>query len=550
MPKSKIIYFYGLSILSIVFVFCYYFFLNNPNDINTKKTQKIIEINNECLAEWSVLNKDVYFRRNLAFYYTDLKVIRLYFEIKDPQHTFSSKRDLNSIYLAVYLNNNITEIVLNTPYNKVVHQYDFYSLEYVEFKFNLTKIIEPLKVKVKNKDKESTSFISLIIKPFRVKDEFKKNHSMLCSKVYYFKSDYFKEFKWWIEMNRIHGYSKIVIYNNSIENSPELNNFFNQNKDFVHLIQFKCIPNFMTRNNLNKMFLTNFNEIAQYGQPVLHVHVHFEQLVFNECYLQNMDKYKFITVNDQDETIVPPYLQNYIQQQENDLVKDSENFMKKAESLCYYSRNKQINETNIEIYLNSLLNNYENKTSTFHFKMGVYMKQKTMDLIFNEIEKLNFIDEITDYNYTIRIYDDQEFNYWKQKLDFKIAIKSKEEYEYAQYLYEVYKTVYKPFFKQNKDYKSDKIPESFNRLFYLLGPSTTWFGGKTIHNTLLTESLTTHDARPLDDSVKIVPIEKGYSSHFRKNYNLDWNEKSIKEFRFDLNYFLCYYKPILKKFSK
>ncbi len=139
-------------------------------------------------------------------------------------------------------------------------------------------------------------------------------------------------------MNRIHGYSKIVIYNNSIENSPELNNFFNQNKDFVHLIQFKCIPNFMTRNNLNKMFLTNFNEIAQYGQPVLHVHVHFEQLVFNECYLQNMDKYKFITVNDQDETIVPPYLQNYIQQQENDLVKDSENFMKKAVFMLLLSK--------------------------------------------------------------------------------------------------------------------------------------------------------------------------------------------------------------------
>ena len=132
-------------------------------------------------------------------------------------------------------------------------------------------------------------------------------------------------------MNKIHGYSKLVIYNNSIETNNEMNEYFNENKDFVEIIQFKCIPNFVS-DNRNQLFINNFYDLeSRHKNRKNNIHMHFEIFTYNECYLQNMDKYKFITVNDQDETIIPKYLKN-------DLInKNSDQFMQTAESFCYYN---------------------------------------------------------------------------------------------------------------------------------------------------------------------------------------------------------------------
>jgi len=72
--------------------------------------------------------------------------------------------------------------------------------------------------------------------------------------------------------------------------------------------------------------------------------------------------------------------------------------------------------------------------------------------------------------------------------------------------------------------------------------------GKTIHSTFLAHSVNTHYPQPFDN-MKTIKIEQGHVSHFRQGYNINWNEKSIMDFQFDLNYFLCYFKPISKKFE-
>jgi len=94
--KSKfylIILFYSIFTL-IGFIF----HLNNT--YLSKKSEQHKQINNECLSEWALLNQDIYFRRNLAFYYTDLQVIRLYFERKNP-----SNHSLSLLYLTLYRSN-------------------------------------------------------------------------------------------------------------------------------------------------------------------------------------------------------------------------------------------------------------------------------------------------------------------------------------------------------------------------------------------------------------------------------------------------------------
>ena len=75
---------YSIKIFSsFLTLFCFfYLFLNNYSNDNNNYTipmikSKEINNNNPCLSEWTILNQDIYFRRNLAFYYTDLKVIIL-----------------------------------------------------------------------------------------------------------------------------------------------------------------------------------------------------------------------------------------------------------------------------------------------------------------------------------------------------------------------------------------------------------------------------------------------------------------------------------------
>ena len=72
--------------------------------------------------------------------------------------------------------------------------------------------------------------------------------------------------------------------------------------------------------------------------------------------------------------------------------------------------------------------------------------------------------------------------------------------------------------------------------------------GKSIHNTYIAHSVNTHYGYPLIN-MKNIPIKEGHVSHFRKDYNIYWDDKSVMDFQFDLNYFLCYFKPIAKKFS-
>ena len=99
------------------------------------------------------------------------------------------------------------------------------------------------------------------------------------------------------------------------------------------------------------------------------------------------------------------------------------------------------------------------------------------------------------------------------------------------------------------DLISNLISEPFNRHFYLKGKKTVGLWGKTIHNTLLTETLNHHmPFKVTKDSIITVPHENGHVSHFRgKNY-LDLRDQiSITELHFDLDYFFCYYKPILRK---
>ena len=521
-----------------------------------------------CFAEWSLLRNDVYFRHNMAFYYTDQNIIRLYF---DRNKQFKLEPSSLSLQVNVeffelnakifksqtYSLSNLNQVTIN---EHAEHSFGYIDAEiYVDKLYAFDNIHRAEVIVLSKMDANRTSphthinththteLITLNVRPYRVENnDSVKNYSMLCSKLYrFFSKEQMNEFKFWIEMNRLNGYQKLVIYNNSIQYNHELNRMFDENKDLVEVIQFKCLPNFLDANNTGNSFITSFDEIKDvYKKDVLAYTDHFETIVFNECYLNNKNNYKYIAVSDQDEITMPRYfnLTHF-----HNKIPDE-----KLDSKCFYSGLKSNETSNIQFYLEShkKAKNLTKQDITFHFNMGVYLKQQTIDIFFLQLEKSLINSSISNDsdNKIFNVKDTSDTNSNNEIVDFNVTINNRDELIYAQYLLNLYLTVIKPFYAQNRVSLAKNVPENFNRFFFLLGPSTTWFCGKTIHNTLLTHSLSTHYPEPME-GLEWMAIEEGHVSHFRKAYNLNWKDKSILEFKFDINYFLCYFKPVVKKLN-
>ena len=73
-------------------------------------------------------------------------------------------------------------------------------------------------------------------------------------------------------------------------------------------------------------------------------------------------------------------------------------------------------------------------------------------------------------------------------MDFNVTIKNENELMYARYLHDLYFKIVKPFNQRNQ-LELKKIYEPFNRFFYLLGLSTTWFAGQFIFHLIFNNRL-------------------------------------------------------------
>ena len=518
--------------LSAIWIVLNYFLLNRRSD------QNFVKNNNQCSGEWIKLNENVYFRRSMAFYFTDLNKIRLYLERRQSSANLLGTIEL---HVEVKLKNNQYLKSNYKHFKQDIIKKDFdYSFESLEFDVILNESIQKENIKsgnvyvveIKNIDKTTISLpIPLHFKASRLKNEKIVKKNFLCSDLRrgYTRNDV-NSFRWHIEMHILNGYDKLIIYNNTMEDSEEYNRLFREYIDYVQIIQYKCMPNFYDK---SKQFITNFYELD--SQSVAY-RWHFETLVYMECYVHHMDKYNYITLNDHDEIIIPRYFE------------PNAKLEKISENKCNYPNENKLNKTDLQIYLDSLKKSLNlNGDFSFHFKMGIFMKMRLIDYLFQQYELLinsnSYKNEIK-YPYSFRVIDALD------GIDFNCKISDKNEHDYALYLLNIYKTLLQPL-KKKFDSISDLISEAFNRHFYLKGQSTNWLFGKTVHNTKLTNTLTHHYPSSFTkDSIAEIPIQLGHLSHFRrtiKNY-LDFkNDVSITELHFDLDYFFCYYKPILKK---
>ncbi|RMZ96594.1 hypothetical protein BpHYR1_043922 [Brachionus plicatilis] len=294
----------------------------------------------------------------------------------------------------LYINLNdgkvLTKILTNLTIS--ISKYDNFGLGYIFYRFendDYLKIKDNIKsfsIQIKDLESNKTTkeFIQVRVKNLKLFSKDKKG-VYLCSKCMYNTNiDELNPIKWWIEMKKRVGYTKIGFCNHSLENRIEFRNLFDDYKEFVEVDQFDCLPNFYDLNSPQKYILT-YKEFFQKNKYIAH-HVFNSMwiLFMNECYWNNIDKYRYISVMDRDEIVFPRALN--LQRPD-----DVRNYVANLEEVtgrtifddikCDYSENS------IENYLDKLsLQIKKNANSSFYFKNEIKFPNEIYLIIFEELE--------------------------------------------------------------------------------------------------------------------------------------------------------------------
>jgi hypothetical protein len=499
-----------------------------------------------CDNEWEQLNNQrLYFKKNIAFYYTDLSKIRLGL-IRDA--------NLNLAYTLLviientenkeqqnYMLTDIRVIDFKPFHPDIRTKSDKVRLEYIDADLKIKNNFNYLKMKVKiiadNNEtiSETKNLINLIIKPYNNNYNLIEKDSLICSSFYtHTPVNLEKSFEWWFEINKISGYDKIILYNHTF--GSEFDSLFLKYNKLVQVDQYQCVPNLFTQNNNLKFIkFKDINGIDKFRSSTRGFRRILQIFVLNECYLMNKDKYKYITVIDSDEVIIPR--QEY----------------KRELNESFYQLKQSKSIQNCSSYLENIVKNINTNREAFSFSNGNYIHHETMNLFFNEFEKIIKLNTNNlYYNYTIAISDPK-----LSKNNIKIKIGSKRGFEYAQYLYKMHKKYVEPFLIENNETLS-AVLEQFNRFYYLINTFSSrpmfrynYGNFKTIHNTSHIDIISHHiPGKHLNKNSIGIPLSLGHLSHFRRSYfdksdelNKEYN---IKQLYFDFNYFSNYFKPILR----
>ncbi len=540
--------FFVLSLLVSVLIILYSDLLGSKETILKLIYNKpSIEERTECQLEWEQLNEHAFIRIPTVYFFTDLNQLCIsIFRHQDFNYQY--------IFIVTITDNRNTKIEYHLE-NLQVNQHYLHNshIETVRASLVLMTTINDSKnfkmtLKVCMKEMQNCTKYPLDVNIRRSKpsESTELKHSIICTEAYYFKKDKMQTFEWWIKINRLSGYNQMIMYNHSL-GGEKFNELFLRYKNFVKLNQLQCYPNFYgNQTQIEQKPFVSLGELKKlYNKDIWPgLHTALEGYVFNECFLANRNKYKYISITDQDESIAPRRLLSST----IDLFHlDNQDYKKLIKNYdCY---NKEESDSRLETYLSSVITNLNltNKLASFHFKMSMHLKNVTIDIIFKQLGLfLSTLDETKPLNYSILIEDQNDISEYNQKLKFWFSIRNKSELDYAKRIYKFHTDLIEPILKTNKQLLDQVAAEPFNRVYILFGKSSTDFlWGKTIHNTITTNDFTVH----IGGQAITVPVEYGHLSHFRQVYNLHWGIFPITDLMFDFNYYNCYFKPIIKEFG-
>ena len=550
-------------------------------------------------GDWESIGNSAFFKRTGSFYFMDAKLLHMLLIKKvDTNFTFSLnlflyKKDGDS---ADYVELGQKRI---SPNEMLVRKHT----AFYEYNFSVITVSLDLDSYLANRDLRNIkvavfvdeilsgakSQSSMNVKLKNLTNDYSlKRGAMICSKCVHLKNHFdFLSLRWWIELNREAGYDKLHMCDHQIEDEDSsFKDLFEKNQDFVELGQLRCLPNLQkNKETENFKYLKHFSSLKS---GMNYAVLKFElilQVYTNECYLNNIDKYRYVAVIDNDELVLPRKTKNFFKLNEvNDYISnlswlDKSSQAKKnavfSDIKCNrYQINKVIqNKQEIESYLNEISNLAELKRPlTIYSHMAFYIYNSLVEKIFLELEKtlkmpstLKAVEKFENVTFIVN-----DFNI-KPELNnsFTFIFNTPREFEYAKNLLGIYRDVIEPYLKKNEDLIASSTYD-YDRIFYVAGRNNHFACGKSIHDSRNAFDFSVHY---IENTIRVAEngsISIGYNagywekynqmddnlvhvSHFRRDFSYlsaKYQPLPIEFFRIDLNYLNCYFVPMLERISK
>ena len=530
----------------------------------------------EKSQEWSDINAELFIRRQTAKYFIDRKTLLVFTMCRTSWiQDFRFAFNVNILY-----NNNL---ISNEKHNKVkaerfisMNGYEDYSMgvaldleEFIsDYNTNNPTIISEIEIfdlkieffiemqNINTNISMKSDFINANIRNFR--ETFKTKSAVICTEPLFLENKDYLNFEFWIELNKRIGYEKIVIFNNSIPNNDLFNDLFARNKNFVDVIQFSCLPNFIKKGD---KYLRKYSEflVGEWSMKTI-LFLGLDAMANNECFYRYSDRAKLILVQDNDETFIPPKLINFETSRKvfEFLTKNPNkklNNIQQLQDLYLSDKFCEAKPNYLSSYLEKMFaRDKVEQGHSIHFPQVIMGIPDLIDLIFEKINRINAsLDEKSNFtNYPIKVriqqkYNDSDPKYQSQNYgsDFTLLIRNFDEYKYAINMNFIYKNLIKKFLNENKQ-KLAKISELFRRFYFFNGEiKPAGYLGKSMGNPDTATFVSPHYSNG-----KTFTSRENYLSHFRNRHILNRGEVPITNINIDFNYFICYFIPIYENLMK
>ena len=526
--------------------FCLVFYFHFVNNFDSKPNKSITNyidvLTCEQSQEWLEINSNIFLKSTSVKYFLDEQKLVALFTCRTGNYNELLNITLNNCGLnygkqmVQMFNREKTKLDM---FFHIRHYQNFLLTSYFDLKIkasdDLILVCGTRKTKVK-------------IRHLHEKNA--KKTAVICTEPLFLENQDHQSLAWWIEMNKMSGYQKIILFNNSIPNTREFIRLFDKHKDFVEINQLKCLPNFYN-SNLHK-YLTDYRELitGKWGLENINF-LAFDGIANNECLNANAHENKLVLIQDNDEAFVVPRLEKfhkltsvveYMSETKNRYKLNK--FLYPTRSDCRYSK-----PTYFDDLFSQRHGNESDKYSVF-FQNVVFVNNDLIKLIFKQISLINFSNEYN-FKYPLKIKIKQNYiandpmyknpNYGA---NFVLTITNKNEMNYAWNLLDIYENVVEPFMNETSGGGSDSfVPESFKRFYFFKTPLVQPQYGKSLSNIVSATHTGPH--RP---NGKIVELNEYYMSHFRTRAIFEKHHVPITSVIFDFNYFYCYFQPIFESF--
>ena len=560
------------------------------SNVETTEAPKVTanEAKAETNPEWIQLNNITFFSRQGAYFLVNHMLLKLFVLVNSNNKT-NYDFDVN---LFVDFNNrtyNFTFVRRTHYYRMGIFHRSYYDYVTIETRFDIesimfteykVKISSPIKDQVKLRigifDKVNNitmrELLDVKIKQWKKRE---KDGSMICAGIHYGygeanAKDNLERFKWWLEANKLFGHAKISIINNSIPNTKEYADLFEKYKDLVEISQLKYIPNFVippfTSTHTHHDYLGSFTALEGYYKSVYNT---FKLMFYNECLLDNIDKYEYVFIYDTDELLIPRVMPSkfvsdaeigkLVSSLDLNKTNDRETMNKQLASdvTCHAPSPSSPQKTHVQSYM-EYLKSMNKKTGSYYFQMDLHLGDESIRKIIESFDDYfgsnQFLEKQNkaDYNHLITVKNESSYY---GNFNYCIKFENKQDLIYGRNLIKIYKLLVDSFKKKNLSITENSKYNLFDRFLYMNGDLTKNQDGKSVHNTDVALEVNIHMPTRLYGTVLNVDPNYGHMSHFRLETNIRPSipdtplVMNVRDLKFNFNYFYCYYSKLLKSIA-